>query len=119
MASAASRTLMRLAAFRNAGGFVPTSRSSINASCTSGWLTRCSGTALYAGITFTTMHMRFAIIGTVLVAVMALAIVLTQSTQREVSIVIANGTVITMTGEGQIVENGAIAIDGTDIVAVG
>ena len=65
------------------------------------------------------MRIRFVVIGVVLVAVMALAIVLTQSTQREVSIVIANGTVVTMTGEGQIVENGAIAIDGTDIVAVG
>ena len=65
------------------------------------------------------MHIRFVAIGVVLVAVMALAIVSTQSTEREVSILIVDGTVVTMNGEGQIIENGAVAIDGSDIVAVG
>ena len=65
------------------------------------------------------MHMRFAVVGTALVAFLALAVVLTQSTQREVSILIANGTVVTMNGAGEIIENGAVAIDGTDIVAAG
>ena len=65
------------------------------------------------------MRIRFVVIGAIVVAVMALAIVLTQSTQRDVSILIVNGTVVTMNSQGQIVENGAVAIDGTDIVAVG
>ena len=42
-----------------------------------------------------------------------------QSRARAVSLVITNGLVVTMNPRHEIVENGAVAIDGTDIVAVG
>jgi 5-methylthioadenosine/S-adenosylhomocysteine deaminase len=41
-----------------------------------------------------------------------------QSTQREVSLVITNGTVVTMDAEGRVLTPGAVAIDGADILAV-
>jgi 5-methylthioadenosine/S-adenosylhomocysteine deaminase len=41
-----------------------------------------------------------------------------QSAERDVSLVITNGTVVTMDGDGRVLTPGAVAIDGTDIVAV-
>jgi 5-methylthioadenosine/S-adenosylhomocysteine deaminase len=53
-----------------------------------------------------------------LAAVLALVIVSTQSGERQVSLVVTNGTVVTLNGEGRVIVNGAVAIDGADIVAV-
>src|SRR5688572_2207641 len=47
------------------------------------------------------------------------AVLFAQSGSRSVALIIANGLVVTMNPNRQIVENGAVAIDGTDIVAVG
>ncbi|MGH9255177.1 MAG: amidohydrolase family protein, partial [Vicinamibacterales bacterium] len=38
--------------------------------------------------------------------------------QREVSLIITHGTVVTMDGAGRTIANGAVAVDGADIVAV-
>src|SRR5687768_7164622 len=47
------------------------------------------------------------------------AVLFAQSGSRSVALIIANGIVVTMNPNRQIVENGAVAIDGADIVAVG
>ena len=47
------------------------------------------------------------------------AVLFAQSGPRGVSLVVTNGTVVTMNAERQVLQNGAVAIDGTDIVAVG
>src|SRR5687768_3053301 len=47
------------------------------------------------------------------------AVLFAQSGSRSVALIIANGLVVTMNPNRQIVENGAVAIDGADIVAVG
>ena len=49
----------------------------------------------------------------------ALPLVWSQTGQRQVSLVITNGIVVTMNATGQTIDNGAVAIDGADIVAVG
>ena len=41
-----------------------------------------------------------------------------QTGERQVSLVVTNGTVVTMDGGGRVIANGAIAVDGADIVAV-
>ena len=41
-----------------------------------------------------------------------------QQTPRQVSLVVHNGTVITLDATKRVIENGAVAIDGSDIVAV-
>jgi 5-methylthioadenosine/S-adenosylhomocysteine deaminase len=51
-------------------------------------------------------------------AVAALVVVSAQNTPREVALVVTGGTVVTVDAAGRIVGNGAVAIDGTDIVAV-
>lgn len=55
-----------------------------------------------------------------IVAVMAiaLAVVWTQTRQRQVSLLVTGGTVVTVDGAGRVIPNGALAIDGSDIVAV-
>ena len=57
-----------------------------------------------------------------LIAVMCLGITLTlvwgQGGQQQVSLVVTNGIVITMDGAGRTFENGAVAVDGADVVAV-
>jgi 5-methylthioadenosine/S-adenosylhomocysteine deaminase len=53
-----------------------------------------------------------------LAIVIALVIVSTQTGERQVSLVVVNGTVVTMDGAGRVIPNGAVAIDGPDIVAV-
>ncbi|OFW15694.1 MAG: amidohydrolase [Acidobacteria bacterium RIFCSPLOWO2_02_FULL_67_21] len=53
-----------------------------------------------------------------LVLAAAFVAVRSQSTQRQVSLVVTHGTIVTMDGTGRIVEDGAVAIDGADIVGV-
>jgi 5-methylthioadenosine/S-adenosylhomocysteine deaminase len=48
----------------------------------------------------------------------ALTLVWSQTGQRQISLVITNGIVVTMDAAGRTIDNGAVAIDGTDIVAV-
>src|SRR5687767_2141382 len=62
--------------------------------------------------------MKLALIALALVAATALAIVFTQTGERRVSLVIVNGTVVTMDGAGRVIANGGVAVDGSDIVAV-
>ena len=53
------------------------------------------------------------------VAAALVAVLFAQSRSRTIALVITNGLVVTMNEGREIVENGAVAIDGTDIVAVG
>lgn len=53
------------------------------------------------------------------VTAVLVAVLFAQSRSRAVSLVITNGLVVTMNPGREIVENGAVAIDGADIVAVG
>ena len=64
------------------------------------------------------MNRRFTLLGGLLVLVVAFAVVSTQTGQRDVSLIVANGTVVTMDGGRRVIANGSVAIDGTDIVAV-
>ena len=64
------------------------------------------------------MHARVAVVAAVLLGAVALAIVSTQTGQRQVSLVIANGTVVTLHPARRGTPAGAVAIDGSDIVAV-
>jgi 5-methylthioadenosine/S-adenosylhomocysteine deaminase len=41
-----------------------------------------------------------------------------QAAVREVSLVVTNGTVVTMDGDARVLRPGAVAVDGTDVVAV-
>src|SRR6188474_325435 len=50
--------------------------------------------------------------------VLALAGVSAQNTPRQVSLVLSGGTVVTMDPGNRVIANGAVAIDGADIVAV-
>jgi 5-methylthioadenosine/S-adenosylhomocysteine deaminase len=60
----------------------------------------------------------FAIVAALLVGIVALAIVSTQTGQRQVSLVVTNGTVITMDAGRRVIPQGAVAVDGATIVAV-
>jgi len=51
-------------------------------------------------------------------SLLALGVALAAQTPRQVSLVIHNGTVVTVDGARRVIENGAVAVDGTDIVAV-
>jgi 5-methylthioadenosine/S-adenosylhomocysteine deaminase len=53
------------------------------------------------------------------VAAALVAILFAQSRSRTISLIVANGLVVTMNPARAIVENGAVAIDGANIVAVG
>jgi len=64
------------------------------------------------------MKPAFVLVGVLLVALVALAVVSTQTGQRQVSLIITGGTVVTMDGSRRVLANGAVAVDGTDIVAV-
>jgi 5-methylthioadenosine/S-adenosylhomocysteine deaminase len=48
----------------------------------------------------------------------AMTLVWSQTGQREVSLVITNGIVVTMDAAGRTIADGAVAVDGSDIVAV-
>src|SRR5215510_4121522 len=55
----------------------------------------------------------------VVIALLALStVVVFGQTPRQVSLVITNGIVITVDGGNRIINSGAVAIDGSDIVAV-
>ena len=65
------------------------------------------------------MNRRFTLVAGLLVLVVALAVVSTQTNQRDVSLIVANGTIVTMDAGRRVIANGSVAVDGTDIVAVG
>jgi len=62
------------------------------------------------------MRMRLLAVTAALAA--SLAVVSAQNAPRQIALVVTGGTVVTMDAAGRIVPNGAVAIDGTDIVAV-
>lgn len=62
--------------------------------------------------------MKLGLVAFVLVAAIALAIVSTQTGGRQVSLIVTNGTIVTMDGTGRVIADGAVAVDGPDIVAV-
>ena len=62
--------------------------------------------------------MKIWVVAVALVVAFALAIVWTQTGQRLVSLVVTNATIVTMDRDGRVIANGAVAIDGPDIVAV-
>ena len=62
--------------------------------------------------------LKVTLVAIALAIVIALVIVSTQTGERQVSLVVVNGTVVTMDGAGRVIPNGAVAIDGSDIVAV-
>ena len=64
------------------------------------------------------MKPTFVIVGLLLVGLVTMVVVSTQTGQRAVSLVITGGTVVTMDGSRRVLTNGAVAVDGTDIVAV-
>jgi 5-methylthioadenosine/S-adenosylhomocysteine deaminase len=49
---------------------------------------------------------------------LAFSAVLAAQAPRQVSLIVHNGTVVTMDGGRRVIENGAVAVDGSDIVAV-
>jgi len=57
-------------------------------------------------------------VGVLLVGLVALAVVSTQTGQRQVALVVAGGTVVTMDAGRRVLADGAVAVDGADIVAV-
>src|SRR6185503_10992505 len=63
--------------------------------------------------------MKFRLLIPACIAAALVAVLFAQSGPRGVSLIVTNGIVVTMNPERQIVQNGAVAIDGTDIVAVG
>ncbi|HEU5254549.1 MAG TPA: hypothetical protein VFU28_01075, partial [Vicinamibacterales bacterium] len=46
------------------------------------------------------------------------AVVVLAQTPRQVSLVITNGIVVTVDGSNRVIDSGAVAIDGSDIIAV-
>jgi 5-methylthioadenosine/S-adenosylhomocysteine deaminase len=52
------------------------------------------------------------------IALAAMVVVSAQNAPREVDLVVTGGTVVTVDASGRVIETGAVAIDGTDIVAV-
>jgi 5-methylthioadenosine/S-adenosylhomocysteine deaminase len=62
--------------------------------------------------------MKLGLAAVVLVLAIALVIVSTQTGERQVSLVVTNGTIVTMDAAGRVIANGAVAVDGADIVAV-
>jgi 5-methylthioadenosine/S-adenosylhomocysteine deaminase len=62
------------------------------------------------------MHTRMLLLAGAVVA--SLAVTAAQNAPRIVSMVVTGGTVITMDGSARVIDNGALAIDGSDIVAV-
>jgi 5-methylthioadenosine/S-adenosylhomocysteine deaminase len=62
--------------------------------------------------------LKLALVAIALAIVLAFVIVSTQTGEHQVSLVVVNGTVVTMDGAGRVIPNGAVAIDGPDIVAV-
>jgi len=65
------------------------------------------------------MKTTLAVVAALLVGIVALVVVSTQTGQRQVSLVVTNGTVITMDAGRRVILQGAVAVDGATIVAVG
>jgi 5-methylthioadenosine/S-adenosylhomocysteine deaminase len=63
--------------------------------------------------------MRRFLLVTGLLALIVLAILSAQDRQRRVALVVTNGTIVTMDGGSRVIKHGALAVDGSDIVAVG
>jgi 5-methylthioadenosine/S-adenosylhomocysteine deaminase len=57
-------------------------------------------------------------VGVLLVCFAGLAVLSTQTGLRQVSLVVTGGTIVTMDDARRVMPNGAVAVDGTDIVAV-
>src|SRR4029434_292327 len=64
-------------------------------------------------------RMRFRLLIPACIAAALVAVLFAQSGARGVSLIVTNGMVVTIKPDRQIVQNGAVAIDGTDIVAIG
>ena len=64
------------------------------------------------------MKIRIVTLALLLVVGGALAVVWSQGTQRQVSLLVTNATVVTMDAAGRVIANGAVAVDGSDIVGV-
>ena len=64
-------------------------------------------------------HMRIRFLATIVALACGLVALSAQTGQRAVSLLITNGTVVTVDGTGRVIRNGAVAVDGTDIIAVG
>ena len=62
--------------------------------------------------------MKLRMVVALLVIGAGLGVVWSQTGLRQVSLIVSNGTVVTMDGGGRVVAGGAVAIDGADIVAV-
>ncbi|HVG55677.1 MAG TPA: amidohydrolase [Vicinamibacterales bacterium] len=63
--------------------------------------------------------MKVRLLTVALVAAALVAVLFAQSGPRGVSLLVTNATVVTMDPERQVLERGAVAIDGSEIVAVG
>ena len=64
------------------------------------------------------MKIRIVTLALLLLVGGALAVVWSQGSQRQVALVVTNATVVTMDGADRVIANGAIAVDGSDIVGV-
>jgi 5-methylthioadenosine/S-adenosylhomocysteine deaminase len=62
--------------------------------------------------------MRIRVLAVAATMVAALALVSAQNAQRQVSLLVTGGTVVTVDPVNRVIPGGAVAIDGTDIVAV-
>ena len=62
------------------------------------------------------MRMRLVAVAVALVGMFV--VVSAQNAPRQISLIVTGGTVVTMDAAGRVVPNGAVAIDGTDIIAV-
>ena len=62
--------------------------------------------------------MRIRVLALALGMFLALTAVSAQNAPRQVSLVVAGGTVVTVDPANRVIADGAVAIDGTDIVAV-
>src|SRR5436190_23441147 len=131
VASAASSRLIRTAIRRKSSGAVAASRSVTRASWTSGCSTTWTDTApLYqwqmtnAEWQMANPARRYRILKPMLgkwwwFGVLAASLAASQApARRTVSLVVANGIVITVDGSRRVISRGSVAIDGRDIVAV-
>ncbi len=64
------------------------------------------------------MKSTLVIVAALLVGLVALVVVSTQTGQRQVSLVVIGGTVVTMDGSRRVIADGGVAVDGPDIIAV-
>src|SRR5918993_6081140 len=62
--------------------------------------------------------MRYPVLVTAALLAAAVTLLSAQAAPRQVSLIVTNGIVVTMDATGRVIQNGAVAVDGTDIVAV-